>query len=402
MKINLIHPLKFTCLSALCLMASCEPTVKNETVSIEVKNNLDFPRNEVVGVHIRDLSGVLKNTDEKHLRLKKVGAQDYLRTQWVDNDQDGSNDELLFQAEVAANGSSEFTILIDSIKVPEESDVIAYSRLVPERTDDYTWENDKVAFRTYGPTGEKEALAGVSGSTLSSGIDLWLKRTDKAIINKWYKAHETKPGAYHKDRGEGYDPYHVGGSRGTGGIGVWENDSLLVSNNFTASRTLADGPLRTVFELDYAPWSPYGIKETKRVTLDLGSNFSKFEIGLSSDKEVPNYTVGITLHKNEGEGAINKEEGWFRHWETIDSSKVGEGIVLDPTIVQNAIIYKSDAVDQSNLLIITKPQEKLTYYAGFAWDKSGQVSSLEDWENILKQQSQVLSSPLSVSVKKSK
>ena len=34
--------------------------------------------------------------------------------------------------------------------------------------------------------------------------------------------------------------------------------------------------------------------------------------------------------------------------------------------------------------------------------KSGQVSSLEDWENILKQQSQVLSSPLSVSVKKSK
>ncbi|CAM3327780.1 DUF4861 family protein [Zobellia roscoffensis] len=402
MKSNLSIPLKLAQLSALCLIVACEPVAKSETVSVAVKNNLDFPRNEIVGVHIEDLSGVLENNEEKHLRVQEVGTQEYLRMQWMDNDQDGSNDELLFQAEVAANGSSEFLILIDSTKAAEESDVIAYSRLVPERTDDYTWENDKVAFRTYGPTGEKEALAGVPGSTLSSGIDLWLKRTDKAIINKWYKAHEANPGAYHKDRGEGYDPYHVGGSRGTGGIGIWENDSLLVSNNFTASRTLADGPLRTVFELDYAPWSAYGVKETKRITLDLGSNFSKFDISLSSEKEVPNYTVGITLHKNEGDAAINKEEGRFRHWETIDSTKVGEGIVLDPKVIEEAMAYKSDVMDQSNLLIVTKPQEKLTYYAGFAWDKSGQVSSLEDWENILKQQSQVLSSPLSVSVKKSK
>ncbi|WP_276166046.1 DUF4861 family protein [Zobellia alginiliquefaciens] len=402
MKSNLSIPLKLAQLSALCLMVACEPVAKSETVSVAVKNNLDFPRNEIVGVHIQDLSGVLKNNGENHLRVKKVGSQEYLRTQWMDNDQDGTNDELLFQADIAANASSEYVILVDSTKAPEESEVIAYSRLVPERTDDYTWENDKVAFRTYGPTGEKEALAGVPGSTLSSGIDLWLKRTNKAIINKWYKAHEANPGAYHKDRGEGYDPYHVGGSRGTGGIGIWENDSLLVSNNFTASRTLADGPLRTVFELDYAPWSAYGVKETKRITLDLGSNFSKFDISLSSEKEVPNYTVGITLHKNEGDAAINKEEGWFRHWETIDSSKVGEGVVVDPKIVKDAIAYKSDVTDQSNLFIVTKPQEKLSYYAGFAWQKSGQVSSVNDWEILLKQQAQILSNPLAVTIQESK
>ncbi len=402
MKINLTAPLNLAYLTALCLMTSCESATKIETVSVEVKNDLNFSRSEVVGANAADLSAVLKNNSESNIRVKKVGGQEYLRTQWVDNDQDGTNDELLFQADVPANGTSEYVILVDSLKAPAESDVIAYSRLVPERTDDYTWENDKVAFRTYGPTGEKEALAGVPGSTLSSGIDLWLKRTDKSIINKWYKAHMIKSGSYHIDHGEGYDPYHVGSSRGTGGIGIWENDSLLVSNNFTASRTLAAGPLRTVFELDYAPWSPYGVKETKRVTLDLGSNFSKFDISLSSDKEVPNYTVGITLHKNEGEGTVNKEEGWFRHWETIDGSKVGEGIVIDPAMVENAIIHKSDAVDQSNLLVVTKPQEKLTYYAGFAWDKSGQVSSLEDWENMLKQQSQILANPLSVTIQATK
>ena len=402
MKINLTNPLNLAYLTVFCLLASCESGTKIKTVSVEVKNDLNFSRSEVVGANVSDLSAVLNNNSESNIRVKKVGDQEYLRTQWIDNDQDGTNDELLFQAHVPANGTAEYVILVDSVTAPAESNVIAYSRLVPERTDDYTWENDKVAFRTYGPTGEKEALAGVPGSTLSSGIDLWLKRTDKAIINKWYKAHMTNPGSYHKDHGEGYDPYHVGSSRGTGGIGIWENDSLLVSNNFTASRTLAAGPLRTVFELDYAPWSPYGVKETKRITLDLGSNFSKFDVSLSSDKEVPNYTVGITLHKNKGEGAVNKEKGWFRHWETIDSSKVGEGIVIDPKIVKDAIIHKSDVVDQSNLLVIAEPQGKLTYYAGFAWDKSGQIGSLKDWEIMLEKQSQILADPLTVTIQPTK
>lgn len=177
---------------------------------------------------------------------------------------------------------------------------------------------------------------------------------------------------------------------------------MLVSNNFTASRTLADGPLRTVFELDYAPWSDYGVKETKRITLDLGSNFSKFDISLSSDKQVPNYTVGITLHNNEGDAAINKEEGWFRHWETIDGAKVGEGVVIDPKLVKDAIVRKSDVPDQSNLLVVAEPGDILSYYAGFAWEKSGQVASVEDWESLIRQQAQIMSSPLSVSIKASK
>src|SRR5690606_13476515 len=100
---------------------------------------------------------------------------------------------------------------------------------------------------------------------------------------------------------------------------------------YVSYNTIAAGPLRTVFELKYEPWSDYGVEETKKVTLDLGSNFSKFDISLYATKDIPNYAVGITLHKNEGEHKINTEEGWFRYWETIDSTKVGEGIVMAPT-----------------------------------------------------------------------
>src|SRR5205085_8225450 len=98
-----------------------------------------------------------------------------------------------------------------------------YSRFVPERIDDYAWENDRVAFRTYGPVTQRIVEEGKPGGTLSSGLDCWLKRVPYPVIDKWYKK-SIEGGSYHKDEGEGYDPYHVGLSRGCGGIGVWKND----------------------------------------------------------------------------------------------------------------------------------------------------------------------------------
>lgn len=367
--------------------------------SIQIKNTLDFPRTEIVSIPVSNLQSFLNKNKESDLRIKDNGNK-YLPIQWIDNDGDGKSDELLFQANIDAKKTNSYTIVADAKTLVPESKLTTYSRLVPERVDDYAWENDKIAFRVYGPKGQKEALAGVNGSTLSSGVDIWLKRTDQPIINKWYKGYMTDPMYYHKDtRGEGYDPYHVGDSRGTGGTGIWKNDSLQVSQNFVTSKTIAEGPLRTVFELTYNPWSEYGVKETKRISLDLDSNFSKFESTFDAEKQVPNYTIGVTLHKNEGEAKLNDKSGYYLHWEKIDDAFVGEGIVIDPKIVEKSIAFKSKAPDQSNLLVVTKPQQKLVYYAGFAWQKSGQVQTQKDWEALLQKQSKIIANPLLIKIK---
>ncbi|GAA4159577.1 hypothetical protein GCM10022217_22500 [Chryseobacterium ginsenosidimutans] len=366
---------------------------------VQVKNTLDFSRNEVVAVPVSQLKSFLNNNKETDLRIKDNEGK-FLTIQWIDFNGDGKNDELLFQVNIPGKSSESFTIVADGKTPVPESKLTTYSRLVPERADDYTWENDKIAFRVYGPKGQKEALEGVKGSTLSSGVDIWLKRTDQSIINKWYKGYLTDPMYYHKDtRGEGYDPYQVGDSRGTGGIGIWKDEKLQVSQNFVSSKTIAEGPLRTVFELTYNPWSEFGVKETKRISLDLGSNFSKFESGFESERPAPNYTIGITLHKNEGEAKLNDKNGYYLHWEKIDDAFVGEGVVVDPKIVEKSSAFKSEIPDQSNLLVVTKPQQKLVYYAGFAWQKSGQINTQKDWENILQKQSQIIANPLTVRVK---
>jgi len=383
----------------ICAIGCINSNVVYSQKIIEVNNTLDFSRKEVVAVPVSQLRSFLDKNKEADLRIKDAAGTPIL-IQWIDNDGDGNNDELLFQANVEGHQKTVYTMVANSAEPLPKSEISTFSRLVPERVDDYAWENDNIAFRMYGPKGQQEALQGIKSSTLSSGVDIWLKRTKLPVINKWYKGYLTDPMYYHKDtRGEGYDPYHVGNSRGTGGIGIWVDDKLQVSKNFVTSRTVAEGPLRTVFELTYHPWSEFGVKETKRISLDLGSNFSRFESGFESEKQVPNYAIGISLHKNEGEATLNDKNGYYLHWEKIDDAFVGEGIVIDPRIVEKSIAFRSDVPDESNLYVITKPQDKLVYYAGFAWQKSGDIQTQLDWENILKKQSEIIKNPLIIKIK---
>ena len=389
-------------LVAFTIFSSCKNNTEKKVFNISVTNSLSFLRKEVVAIDTENILELLESTKKEHIKIKKQGTEEFLLTQWIDNNQDGVDDELLFQAEVGPHSKSNYMVVIDTTSQVPETNVVAYSRFVPERTDDYTWENDKVAFRTYGPEAQRRIEQNEYGGTLSSGIDLWLKKVDYSIIDKWYANNLKSEGYYHIDHGEGHDPYHVGASRGSGGIGIWQNDSLYVSKNFTDYKVIASGPLRTVFELYYAPWSPYDVLETKRITLDLGTNFSKFQITLNTQKEVPNYTIGITLHNNEGELKLNKEQGWFRHWEPMENSYVGEGIVINPNTVLEAKKHISNTPDQSQLLVVNKPVDTLTYYAGFAWTKSNQVTTVNDWDKMLERQRLIVNNPLKLSIEKNK
>ncbi|PJJ08410.1 uncharacterized protein DUF4861 [Flavobacterium sp. 1] len=366
---------------------------------IVVENKLHFERNEVVSIRLNANKSLSEIKDFSTLLVKDASGK-LLVTQLIDTNLDGTPDELLFQATVPAKSKVSYTIFTNSkLKTPKSSNT-TYARFVPERIDDFAWENDRVAFRTYGPEAQRLVEEGKEGGTLSSGIDLWLKKVNYSIIDSWYAKNVTTPGYYHIEHGEGYDPYHVGSSRGTGGTGIWENDSLYISKNYTKYRLITTGPLRTIFELDYAPWSKYEVTETKRISLDLGSNFSKFENKISATSKIPNYTLGITLHKEKGVVGINTQKGIFRHWEPIDDSFVGEGIVINPSVVKMAMDHRSKVVDQSQILVATTPENNtLTYYVGFAWTGSAQVQSVQDWDAMLEKQAQIIQNPLLVTIK---
>ena len=359
--------------SVICLMASCAPT----PVSIHLTNNLSIVRqNETVEVLIADLPEPLSS------KIDKIGVYDplentFLTTQLIDVDQDGKMDQLIFQPQLAPSSQKTFHLK----EQPDKPEAVEYcfSRIVPTRIDDYTWENDKVAFRTYGPSAQALVEEGKEGGIISSGIDCWLKKVSYPVINKWYKASEEEGISYHEDHGEGLDNYHVGISRGAGGLAIkGADDQYFVSKNFTAHKTLATGPLRTLFQLDYADWQgPQGmIKEQKTISLDYGNNLMKIEVSIQGTDHI---AAGISLQENHG-GIIDKNNLLIfkqNHFETILSN-----VILTPQKhFKSQHIYNPQIKDQNHVFLDLKIlNQSLVYYVGFYWSESNQFPDHEAWE----------------------
>lgn len=363
----------------------------NFGLSFEVKNDLNIDR-EFETVEI-DISTIASEKIANLVILDDKNNQ--ITSQIVDTDLDGKKDVILFQPKIEANATKHFKLSISDEKRDSIIDY-CYSRFVPERTDDYTWENNRVGFRTFGPVAQKMIEDGVKGGTLSSGIDAWLKRVEYPIINTWYKRNDVKKGAYHKDHGEGLDNFHVGVSRGVGGTAVKVDTSYYFSRNFTSYKTITTGPLRTSFMLTYATWDAAGkqIEETKHISLDYGQNLSRFEIDVKGTETI---SAGLTLHKKKGVANQNDANFWVSHWETLDDSEVGTGIVTTKPYFFGSEKYVTSRKDESNqFLHLNVVDGKVIFYSGFGWIKSKQFNSQKDWENYLTDFSKKINSPLKV------
>ncbi len=367
---------------------------KNERVIVvNIKNDLLVDRMfETVEVDVSHL-----NLDDKNLVVVSALKDEKITSQLVDNNLDGQMDVLLFQPEIPGNVEKLFYIKYSN--APQLLETHCYSRFVPERTDDYAWENNRIAFRTFGPTAQKMSEENIKGGTLTSGIDAWLKRVEYPIINKWYKKHLSGEASYHKDNGEGLDNFHVGTSRGIGGIAIKTNESYATSKNFIAWKTITNGPIRTSFELIYDNWEVNGkvISEKKIISLDYGQNLSKFSIKLNGSNTI---SAGITLHKKEGEITANLNSGWVSYWEPHDGSALGMGIITNTKNVNGVDEHVSNEKDKSNLFLELKRNDNslFSYFAGFGWKKSGQFESKDEWNNYLEHFAQCLKSPLQVSI----
>lgn len=366
---------------------------------ITVTNSLPIDREfETIELTKKSL-GLATSVKLENYAVKEAGTNAFLTTQSIDNDGDGITDVLLFQPKIKASSQQDFEVLV--AENPSKETVIScYSRFVPERTDDYAWENNKVAFRTYGPVAQKMVEDKIAGGTLTSGIDAWLKRVDYPIINKWYEKATNGTGTYHKDTGEGLDNFHVGDSRGVGGIAVKVDDQYYFSKNFTSWKTITTGPIRTSFILTYADWDAKGnkITESKLISLDYGSYLSRFEINSTGTKSI---AAGLTLHDKKGTTGTNIKEGWLSHWEPIDDSEIGTGIVAPKNTLTSFDNHITEDKDLSNLYgNIEVKNNKAIYYVGFGWKKGSPFQTQKQWETYLSSFAKKINTPLVVKVKK--
>ncbi|MBD0776946.1 DUF4861 domain-containing protein [Maribacter sp. ANRC-HE7] len=391
--------LHFLYLAFACLLVFSCADEQATAPKFMVTNDLDMDRSfETVEIALEDLKKEDKAQDaSKAYVVVDSQTKEELVSQLSDTNGDGTLDVLLFQPEIKANSSRTFEVVLKVKVAPKDTIPSCYSRFVPERTDDYAWENNRVAFRTYGPVAQKMIEENIPGGTLSSGIDAWLKRVDYPIINKWYYKDLKTEGSYHVDTGEGLDNFHVGSSRGVGGVAVKVDTTYYLSKNFTKWKTLETGPIRTSFWLDYAPWQAGDktISERKYISLDYGTNLSKFVVEVKGTDTV---AIGLTSHEKDGEITTQVDHGWVSYWEPHGDSELGTGIVALKGTMTGSENYLTNKTDESNLYAHLKVTDgKVSYYAGFGWEKSGQFSTKEDWNAYLKDYAVKINNPLKIS-----
>jgi unsaturated rhamnogalacturonyl hydrolase len=383
---KLEHAVAVFALSVSCAMAQDGP------VRLRVKNALDAVRaEETVEVTVAALSGRWRAEDLPQLAVTDPRSGRQLLAQAVDEDGNGTYDLLVFQADFAAGEVLEFLLSRAEPRKPVLEDYRVYGRFVRERHDDFAWENDRVAFRIYG-----EALESFEQEPLtSSAVDAWSKRSRRLVLNDWYLVDD-----YHRDHGEGGDFYPAGRTRGCGGSGLMIDGVLAVSRNFRSSRVHASGPIRLVFEVGYPAWEKPDLKvtELRRVTLDAGSQLSRFESAYTMTGDGP-ITWAAGIRKPEGVVArVDRERGIVRTWEHLtrygENGWLGCGVVVDPA----ALVDVSEQ-GGSQLAVMRTPRGRpASWWAGSGWDGSGDFKDAAAWDRYLDAFAARLRSPLEVEV----
>ena len=259
---------------------------------------------------------------------------------------------------------------------PAEPTVMA--RFVPERADDFVFENNLIAGRFYG-----QAL---EGNPTSPGIDIWVKKPGALVADAWYAEAVKDPDYYHHDHG-GKDCYKVAVSLGGGASAPMIDGRLAMpATNYRAWEILEQSPDKVVFVLHYPEWEVAEevlVSLDKKVTVTPDTYFCRVD-------DTWNFTgadelvVAAGLLRHGAQETIEKEfrgEDRYAIWEhASDQSIEPEDGMLGVAVYMPgaAEVLVDDTLDHGLLLKNVKSGEPLTYYYGSCWSK-GDIKTAADW-----------------------
>ena len=410
--------------------------------TIVVNNPTSNPRTELISLSMNEVKAKLGNAapkkGEAYIVKNKCGQQ--IGSQIT---HDGY---LLIDASVRPHGSATYYVTIGK---PYQQKVWATGALYKIRKDDIAWENDRCAYRVYGPalqrTGER-----------SFGTDVWVKNTPDTVVYERYvkdmngnikgdkidakvralqkqeKAEKNKAKAaalakqikslqaesnevdiltsFHLDHGNGLDPYRVGATLGLGASSLMVGKNQVLPYCYKDYRILDNGPLRFTVELTYNPSTVGDMKnvvEHRIISLDKGSNFNKMTVWYDGLTTPTDFATGFPIHEEDTESKTFAKD-YVSYADPTDNIEVNNSQVfvgvLFPEGIDNTYYQLFDKKHDGatghalGLKRSLKNQEKYSYYFGAAWSKYD-VKSYAEWQIRIKEYLDALKTPLGVEVK---
>lgn len=351
---------------------------------------------------------------------------------------------LLIDASIRPHGSATYYV---SIGKPYQQKTWTTGALYKIRKDDIAWENDRCAYRVYGPALQKTGER-------SFGTDIWVKNTPDTVVYERYikdmngnikgdkidakvralqkqqKAEKNAAKAaalakqikvlqtesretdiltsFHLDHGNGLDPYRVGATLGLGAPSLMVGKNQVLPYCYKDYRILDNGPLRFTVELTYNPSAVGDMKnvvEHRIISLDKGSNFNRMTVWYDGLTTPTDFATGFPIHEEETKTFAKDYVSYADPTDNIEvnNSQVYVG-VLFPYGVDNTYYQLFDKKHDGatghalGLKRGLKNGEKYSYYFGAAWSKYD-VRSYAEWQIRIKDYLDALKNPLLIEVK---
>ena len=406
----------FSTLPLLALLAACGPKQSTD-FTVTVTNDLSFDRAEMVEVPISEVAKKVQLIDEEqYIVLDAEGNQVAYQITYDDN--------LLFPVNVKAGDKAVYTVAVGE---PIEAEPLVYGRHYPERVDDIAWENDRTAYRAYGPALQAKGER-------AFGYDAWVKRVPGLVVEQRY-ANELNPDtqaeiarlrkerkhdeanelyhsvSYHVDHGNGLDCYKVGPTLGCGTAALMQGDAILYPYCWKEYEILENGPLRFTVKLTYNPLvvGKDTVIETRTISLAQGSQLNKTVVSYAGLTKAAPVATGLVIHpENPTAYVLEGDKGYIAYADLTDNVNNGNGVIyvgaVMPAKVQEAkaqMFADKEAKERGasgHVLAISnyKPETEYTYYWGSGWSKYG-FDSMEAWTTYLDRYAQSVRNPLVVS-----
>lgn len=377
-----------------------------QQATIVVSNPTSTPRTELISLSMSEVKAKLGNATPKkgeayivkNKRGQQIGSQ---------ITHDGL---LLIDASVRPHGSATYYV---SIGKPYQQKVYATGALYKIRKDDIAWENDRCAYRVYGPALQKTGER-------SFGTDIWVKNTPDTVVYERYikdmignrkNDDETEIlTSFHLDHGNGLDPYRVGATLGLGAPSLMVGKNQVLPYCYKDYRILDNGPLRFTVELTYNPSTVGNMKnvvEHRIISLDKGSNFNKMTVWYDGLTTPTDFATGFPIHEEDTETKTFAKD-YVSYADPTDNVEVNNSQVYVGVLFPEGIDHtyyqlfdkKHDGATGHALGLKRglKNGEKYSYYFGAAWSKYD-VRSYAEWQIRIKDYLDALKNPLQVGVK---
>lgn len=402
--------------AAACATVLWTGCSKSESVTVTIANPLAIERTgEMVEIPVNDIYTRLDLSDTAQFVIYDEKAQEVPYQLTYD-------EKVIFPVSVASNATVNYTVQQGT---PSMVNTVVYGRCYPERLDDIAWENDRAAYRAYGPALQKSGERAYGYDVFTKNVEelvvedryaMELDSASRAEINALREAGKKAEAdslaraiSYHIDHGNGMDCYAVGPTLGGGTTALMPDSVIVYPYCYKDFEILDNGPLRFTVKLVFNPLvvkNDSNVVETRIIQLDKGSQLNKTTVSYEYLTQTTPVAAGLVLHAANPEGYVcDAAKGYIAYADPTTDAKAGNGIVyvgaVFPAPVQTVTqLFEKPAGDALGHVLgmsAYEPGNDFVYYWGSGWSKYG-FEKAEDWTNYLQDYAEKVRNPLVVTV----